>query len=57
MTEAEKDEIERRLVELRDAVLDRMKATEQTYEAELAYIRAEADLRDFVVGGHLLKAR
>ena len=49
MTETEKNEIERRLTELGDAVLDQARAAERTHEAEWAYVKAEADLREFVL--------
>ena len=53
MTEAEKEEFERRLVMLRDIALAHAKATAHTVaesdQAERAYLKSEAELRDFVL--------
>ena len=53
MTEAEKDEFERRLVSLKDFALKHAKAIARTaaeaHEAERAYLKSEAELRDFVL--------
>ena len=53
MNEAEKNEFERRLVDLRKFAIKHAKATSRNaaegHEAEKAYLKSEAELRDFVM--------